>query len=78
MSSSDWRRHTHQVAVGPGDIDHMGHVNNAVYLRWVQEATIAHWAAIARAERVGKLLWIALKHEIVYRKPSFLDRKSVV
>ena len=30
----------HQIAIEPADIDHMGHVNNAVYLKWVQEAVV--------------------------------------
>jgi len=30
----------HPVAIEPDDIDSMGHVNNAVYLKWVQEAVI--------------------------------------
>ena len=33
----------HDVAVAAADIDHMGHVNNAVYLRWVQDAVVAYW-----------------------------------
>jgi acyl-CoA thioester hydrolase len=61
------------VGIAPDDIDHMGHVNNAVYLRWVQAAVIAHWEHVAPAEAVARHLWIALKHEITYRRPAFLD-----
>lgn len=32
------------VAVAAEDIDGLGHVNNLVYLRWTQEAAIAHSA----------------------------------
>ena len=55
------------------DIDHMGHVNNAVYLRWVQDAVVKYWESVAPAEAVATHLWVALKHEITYRKPAFLD-----
>jgi acyl-CoA thioester hydrolase len=54
------------------DIDHLGHVNNAVYLQWVQAAVVAHWERIADAEAVARHLWVALKHEITYRRPAFL------
>jgi len=33
------------IAVEPADIDGFGHVNNVVYLRWVQDIAIAHWKA---------------------------------
>jgi acyl-CoA thioester hydrolase len=63
----------HTIAIGPGDIDHMGHVNNAVYLTWVQDAVVQYWEKVAPAEAVARHLWVALKHEITYRKPTFLD-----
>jgi acyl-CoA thioester hydrolase len=63
----------HPVGIDPSDIDHMGHVNNSVYLRWVQEAVVGYWEKVAPAEAVAAHLWIALKHEITYRKPAFLD-----
>ena len=46
--------HQHPLAVAPGDIDHMGHVNNAVYLSWVQDAVVAYWERVAPAEAVAK------------------------
>ena len=61
------------ITIEPADIDHMGHVNNAVYLRWVQEAVVRYWEAVAPAEAVAQHLWVALKHEISYRKPAFLE-----
>jgi acyl-CoA thioester hydrolase len=63
----------HAIGIDPADIDHMGHVNNSVYLRWVQEAVISYWEKIAPAEAVAEHLWVALKHEITYRRPAFLD-----
>ena len=51
----------------------MGHVNNASYLKWVQEAVLSHWRKIAPADAVASLLWVALRHEITYRRPAFLE-----
>jgi len=67
----------HNIAVQPGEIDFMGHVNNAHYLHWVQDAVVAHWQKIAPAQAVAEHLWVALKHEITYRKPAFLDDEVI-
>jgi len=67
----------HPVAIEAADIDHMGHVNNAVYLKWVQEAVVDYWRSIAPPEAVAGHLWVALKHEITYRRPTFLQDNVV-
>ena len=61
------------VGIRPDDIDHMGHVNNSVYLKWVQEAVVRYWESLAPPEAVARHLWVALSHEIKYRRPTFLD-----
>jgi acyl-CoA thioester hydrolase len=63
----------HPIAIQPADIDHMGHVNNAVYLKWVQEAVIDYWSSVAPPNAVAQHLWVALKHEIIYLRPTFLQ-----
>ncbi|MDE0879883.1 MAG: thioesterase family protein [Sphingomonas bacterium] len=69
--------HHHPIGIDPADIDFMGHVNNASYLKWVQEAVVAHWQRLAPPEAVAEHLWVALKHEITYRKPTFLDDEVI-
>lgn len=69
--------HDHKIIVAPEQIDFMGHVNNAHYLSWVQEAVLAHWHKIAPPEAVAEHLWVALKHEITYRRPAFLDDRVI-
>jgi len=64
--------HEYSVAIDVDDIDFMGHVNNASYLKWVQAAVLSHWQRLAPAEAIANHLWVALKHEITYRKPAFL------
>ena len=67
------RMFRHHVAIEPTDIDHMGHVNNAVYLKWVQDAVVDYWRSVAPPDAVAQHLWVALKHEITYLKPTFLQ-----
>ncbi len=59
------------ITVLPEDIDQLGHVNNVVYLKWVQEAAIAHWTSAADPEDRAALLWVVTRHEIDYRRPAF-------
>lgn len=61
------------VRVRPEDIDELGHVNNVHYLRWVQEAAVAHWRALAPPEDQERLLWVVLRHEIDYRHAARLE-----
>ena len=69
--------HHHPLGISSADIDHMGHVNNSVYLRWVQEAVIDYWQKVAPTDAVARHLWVALKHEITYRRPAFLDDEVI-
>lgn len=69
--------HFHKIGILPADIDFMGHVNNSRYLNWVQDGVLAHWHKLAPPEAAAKYLWVALKHEITYRKPAFLDDELI-
>jgi acyl-CoA thioester hydrolase len=53
----------------PVDIDENGHVNNVVYLRWAQDMGTAHWRSFAPSEAQAAWAWIALRHEVDYRRP---------
>ena len=62
------------VPVLPADIDEQNHVNNTVYLRWVQDVATAHWKSLASAEAQTAIGWIVLRHEIDYKlRASFGD-----
>jgi acyl-CoA thioester hydrolase len=69
--------HAYPIAVDAEAIDFMGHVNNAHYLTWVQEAVLAHWRSVAPPTAVAEHLWVALKHEITYRRPAFLNDQLI-
>lgn len=61
------------IQVEPADIDELGHVNNVTYLRWVQDAAVAHWKARAPAADQAMLYWVVLRHEIDYKQPAYPD-----
>jgi acyl-CoA thioester hydrolase len=66
------------VSVLPDDIDEQNHVNNTVYLRWVQEVATAHWRAVATPEAQETIGWVVLRHEIDYRTPATLANKIIL
>jgi acyl-CoA thioester hydrolase len=57
----------------PADIDELGHVNNAVWVRWIQDMATAHWAAVADPAHVEAYIWVVTRHEIDYRGNVALD-----
>jgi acyl-CoA thioester hydrolase len=61
------------IRVLPEDIDQLGHVNNISYVRWVQEAAVAHWRAAAPAADQEKLRWVVLRHEVDYKQAAYLE-----
>jgi acyl-CoA thioester hydrolase len=64
----------HSVSAQAQDVDAYGHVNNSVYLRWLDEAAWAHSAALGVtsehcvATRRGMVVWRSQLH---YLAPTF-------
>jgi acyl-CoA thioester hydrolase len=66
------------IRVEPADIDALGHVNNIVYLRWVQDVSKAHWFAAAPPEDQAGLVWMVVRHEIDYLAPAVADDELIL
>lgn len=60
------------LVVDSADLDERAHVNNVVYVRWVQDAAAAHWAVLAPENIRDHIAWVALRHEIDYHSPAVL------
>lgn len=60
-------RHVLTFTAGPEHIDQMGHVNNAVWVQWMEALATAHWEADAREEDIARYAWLVTRHEIDYR-----------
>ena len=57
----------HSFTAAPSDIDELGHVNNAVWVRWIQDMATSHWQAVATLEHIAAYYWVVTRHEIDYR-----------
>ena len=66
------------VPVVAADIDQQNHVNNTVYVRWVQDVATAHWRAIANAKAQEIIGWVVLRHEIDYKAAATLGDEIVL
>ena len=54
---------------GAAEIDELGHVNNAAWVRWIQDIATAHWRARGDPGDVRRYIWVVTRHEIDYLRP---------
>jgi acyl-CoA thioester hydrolase len=55
-----------EITATADDIDELGHVNNAVWVRWIQDMATSHWRAVAAPAHVDAYVWVVVRHEIDY------------
>jgi acyl-CoA thioester hydrolase len=71
---SDMNDFEYRLTVSPSDIDELNHAGNAHFVRWMQEAAVAHSAALGwPTEKYLDLGagWVVRSHKIVYLKPAY-------
>jgi acyl-CoA thioester hydrolase len=61
------RRFARTYVASREHIDELGHVNNTVWVQWIQDMATAHWNAAARPEDRAAFYWVVVRHEIDYR-----------
>jgi acyl-CoA thioester hydrolase len=55
-----------RITATNADIDELGHVNNAVWVKWIQDVAVAHWNAVADPAHNDAYVWVVVRHEIDY------------
>ena len=58
------------LTAGPEHIDELGHVNNAVWVQWIQQVAVAHWHAVADPAHDEAYYWVVVRHEIDYLRAA--------
>jgi len=58
------------LTAGPEHIDELGHVNNAVWVQWIQQVAVAHWDAVAPGHLKDAYYWVVVRHEIDYLRAA--------
>jgi acyl-CoA thioester hydrolase len=64
--------YTLQLTAEPGHIDELGHVNNAVWVQWIQAVATGHWYAAAPEQYRDAFVWVVIRHEIDYLRPALV------
>ena len=60
------------------DLDAMGHVNNAVYLSYLESARLHYWRLLTQSKNWRELDIILARAEVDYRFPATVDMELVV
>jgi acyl-CoA thioester hydrolase len=55
-----------KITAQPEDIDELGHVNNAVWVSWIQDIATSQWFEVAAPEHSEAYFWVVIRHEIDY------------
>ncbi len=69
---------SHLLIVKPEHLDAQNHVNNVVYVQWIQDVAVEHWQTVASVDSQAKFTWFLLRHEIDYKQQAFVDEEITV
>ena len=64
-----------KILVSKNDLDDLNHVNNVVYIQWIQKIAKEHWEKLASNEILDNYYWVLLEHQIKYLYPAVLNDK---
>ena len=59
-----------EFTAAPEHIDELGHVNNAVWVVWIQTIAVAHWHSVCDPAHHDSYFWVVVRHEIDYLRAA--------
>ena len=59
------------LTAAPEHIDELGHVNNSVWVQWIQQVAVAHWEAVSDPRHRDAYVWVVVRHEIDYLRAAY-------
>lgn len=68
----------HLITVTKSAIDDMNHVNNVMYLQWIQDIAEKHWEDKTNLAIRDTYVWVVLNHYIEYHHPAFENDELVI
>ncbi len=60
------------------DIDEYNHVNNVVYVQWMQNISDAHWKELSKNALHIDYVWFVIRHEIDYKNQAVLNDEVTI
>jgi acyl-CoA thioester hydrolase len=67
--------YSHELNVQPQDCDAQNHLNNVVYVQWIQDIAIAAYRAKGYSLEIDEsngVIWFVRRHEVNYLAPAFV------
>lgn len=61
------------IEINQDDIDNLNHVNNAVYVKWMDYVASTHWNELSKDHSLSNYIWVVSRHEIDYKSEALLD-----
>jgi acyl-CoA thioester hydrolase len=69
---------TLKITVSSKDIDTLQHVNNLIYVKWMDKIATEHYAFLTKDNPLPQYVWVVTRHEIDYLKQAVLGDKITV
>ena len=64
--------YTKSIIIPQTAIDENGHVNNVIYVQWMQDIAVEHYSSIGGIEAQGPdVTWVVREHQVEYLLPAF-------
>lgn len=63
---------TYSHIVSANEIDTLSHVNNVVYVQWIQDISTKHWNDLTKNAPDLNFVWVVTRHEIDYKGQALL------
>ncbi len=64
--------------VTSSEIDDLNHVNNVVYVKWMDEVAFEHWTLLTKENPLPEIVWVVVKHEIYYLKQAAIGEEITI
>lgn len=66
------------IKVSSEDIDTLQHVNNLVYVKWMDDIATTHWSYLTKNNPLPQYVWVVTRHEIDYKNQATLGDEILV
>ena len=72
--------YTYEITVPDEAVDENGHVNNVMYVQWMQDAAVRHYEAMGGRQITIDIgaTWVVRSHMVEYLRPAFASERIKV
>jgi acyl-CoA thioester hydrolase len=72
--------YTYEFTVSEQAVDENGHVNNVMYVQWMQDAAVRHYEAMGGRQITIDIgaTWVVRSHKVEYLRPAFAGERLKV